>query len=74
MSTTREEMAIRTLRRGNYLVEISRADGATGTVRGSLDVSVLGDHRALPFELTGSHAIVGRVSVTLTSHLEPVRF
>jgi tetratricopeptide (TPR) repeat protein len=73
-STTREEMAIRRLRRGNYLIEVSRADGATGTVRGSLDVTVLGQKRSLPFELTGSHVTVGRVSVTLTSHLEPVRF
>ncbi|HSN26554.1 MAG TPA: hypothetical protein VLT45_09715, partial [Kofleriaceae bacterium] len=52
-STTREELAVRTLRRGAYLIEISRADGATGLVRGSLDVSVLGEHRSLPFELTG---------------------
>jgi tetratricopeptide (TPR) repeat protein len=73
-STTREEMAIRRLRRGNYLIEVSRADGATGTVRGSLDVRVLGQKRSLPFELTGSHVTVGRISVTLTSHLEPMRF
>jgi ferric-dicitrate binding protein FerR (iron transport regulator)/tetratricopeptide (TPR) repeat protein len=73
-STTREEMAVKTLRRGNYLIEISRADGATGPVRGSLDVTVLGEHRSLPFELTGTHVIVGRISVTLTSHLEPIPF
>jgi tetratricopeptide (TPR) repeat protein len=73
-STTREELAIRTLRRGNYLIEISRADGLTGPVRGTLDVSVLGDHRSMPFELTGSHVTVGRIAVTLTSHLEPIPF
>jgi ferric-dicitrate binding protein FerR (iron transport regulator)/tetratricopeptide (TPR) repeat protein len=70
-STTREKLAVKTLRRGAYLIEISRADGATAPVRGSLDISVLGEHRALPFELTGTHAIVGRVTVSLTSHLEP---
>jgi len=73
-STTREELAIRTLRRGNYLIEISRADGATGPVRGTLDVTVLGEHRSMPFELTGTHVTVGRIAVTLTSHLEPIPF
>jgi tetratricopeptide (TPR) repeat protein len=71
-SSTREEMAIKTLRRGAYLIELSRADGATGPVRGTLDVTVLGQHRSLPFELTGTHVTVGRINVTLTSHLAPI--
>jgi ferric-dicitrate binding protein FerR (iron transport regulator) len=73
-STTREEMALKTLRRGAYLIELSRADGATGPVRGTLDVTVLGEHRSLPFEMTGTHVTVGKINVTLTSHLEPIGF
>ena len=53
-------------------IEISRADGATGTVRGTLDVSVLGQKRSLPFELTGTHVDGRPGRVTLTSHLEPI--
>jgi len=41
-------------------------------VHGSLDVTVLGVKKTLPFELTGTHGTVGRVTVTLESHLEAV--
>jgi tetratricopeptide (TPR) repeat protein len=71
-STERESLAVRSLRRGNYLVEITRGDAARSTVHGSLDVTVLGVKKTLPFELTGTHGTVGRVAVTLESHLEPV--
>jgi hypothetical protein len=68
----REELAVRTLRRGRYLLEITRGDVARSPVRGTLDVTVLGVKRSLPFELTGSHAVVGRVDVSLVSHLEAI--
>jgi ferric-dicitrate binding protein FerR (iron transport regulator)/tetratricopeptide (TPR) repeat protein len=68
----REELAIKTLRRGNYLLEITRGDVARSPVRGTLDVTVLGVKKSLPFELTGTHAVVGHVNVTLQSHLEAV--
>ncbi|NVB82499.1 MAG: VWA domain-containing protein [Kofleriaceae bacterium] len=68
----REQLAVKKLRRGNYLVEISRAEPTTSTVRGSLDISVLGQKRSMPFELTGARTVVGKISVTVTSHLEPV--
>jgi tetratricopeptide (TPR) repeat protein len=68
----REQLSVRRLRKGNYLIEISRGDAGASTVRGTLDVRVLGQKRSLPFELTGNHAVVGRIGVTLTSHLEPV--
>jgi tetratricopeptide (TPR) repeat protein len=66
----REELAVKTLRRGNYLLEITRGDVARSPVRGTLDVTVLGVKKSLPFELTGTHAVVGHVNVSLTSHLE----
>ena len=68
----REQLSVRRLRKGNYLIEISRGEPAASTVRGTLDVRVLGQKRSLPFELTGEHTVVGRIGVTMTSHLEPV--
>jgi tetratricopeptide (TPR) repeat protein len=70
-STDHEALAIKALRRGNYLVEISRTAGAAGgTIRGTLDIVALGARRALPFELTGARAVVGRVSVRLDERFE----
>ncbi|MEJ7598790.1 MAG: VIT domain-containing protein [Kofleriaceae bacterium] len=69
-STTRERLAIRSLKRGNYLVEISRADTSTGPIRGTLDVTVLGVKRAIPFELATTRTVAGRVAVSMQSRLE----
>lgn len=76
-SRERERLAVRTLRRGNYLVEISRAGAsptwgthAGGPVRGTLDVAALGARRSIPFELTGTRAVVGRIAVRLEQRFE----
>jgi hypothetical protein len=69
-STEREEMAIRSIRRGNYLIEIARGTPSTGVVRGNVDVTVLGLKRSLPFELTDKRVVVGRLTIGLESHLE----
>ena len=74
----REELAIKALRRGNYLIEISRAafpagsgaPGAAGAIRGSLDITALGARRSIPFELSSARAVVGRVSVRLEERFE----
>jgi hypothetical protein len=71
-ATDREELAIKTLRRGKYLVEITRGDAARSPVRGTLDITVLGVKKALPFELVGTHGVVGHIDVSLVSHLEEV--
>jgi hypothetical protein len=39
-------------------------------VRGTLDITALGAHRAIPFELTGARTVVGRVSVRLEERFE----
>ena len=44
----------------------------TGPISGTVDISVLGQKRSFPFELTGTRQVVGTISVTLQSHLEPV--
>ena len=73
-SREREQLAVRALKRGNYLLEVTRDGAAVGPVRGTLDVTVLGTRRAIPFELLGARATVGRVSVRLESRLERVRW
>jgi hypothetical protein len=72
-SSSREQLAIRTLRRGNYLVEIARAGAAqAGPVRGTVEIAVLGTRRSLPFELAGERAVVGRIGVSLEERLETI--
>lgn len=68
----REQLSVKRLKKGNYLIEISRTDGASAPVRGTLDVRVLGQKKALAFELSGARTVVGRVNVSLVSHLEPL--
>ncbi|MGN6106599.1 MAG: hypothetical protein ACTHU0_15945, partial [Kofleriaceae bacterium] len=72
-SDAREQLAIGSLRRGNYLIEISRGDGSLDSIRGTVEISVLGTRRALPFELTGARAVVGRIAVALEERLEPIQ-
>jgi len=71
-SSEREQLAVKSLRRGNYLVEIDRATTAANAapIHGTLDITALGAHRSIPFELTGAHAVVGRVSVRLEQQFE----
>jgi len=71
-SNQREQLAIKSLKKGNYLLEVSRADGAAGTVHGTLEITALGTKKSLPFTLTGTHVAVGRVGVTLQEQLEQV--
>nr|HEX4315686.1 VIT domain-containing protein [Kofleriaceae bacterium] len=70
-SHDREELALASIKRGNYLVEVSRSELGTQPVRGTLDITLLGDKRSLPFELTsGNRTVVARASVWFESHLE----
>ena len=70
-SATGERLGLRTLKRGNYLVEVSRLPSIT-PVHGTLDIKALGLSRSVPFELAGGRTVVARISVTLEAHLEPV--
>ncbi|HEY4059627.1 MAG TPA: VIT domain-containing protein [Kofleriaceae bacterium] len=64
-SNDREALALRSLKKGNYLLEITRGTASTGVIRGTLDVSALGQRRTLPFELTSERTTVGRIQVSL---------
>lgn len=69
-----ERLAVRALRRGNYLVEISRTDRATGgaPITGTLELTVLGSRQTLPFVLAGERATVGRIAIVLEERLETI--
>jgi tetratricopeptide (TPR) repeat protein len=72
-ASDRERLALKTLKRGNYLIEMSRVAGSgTGTARGTLDVTALGERRAIPFELASGtdRVVVGRISINLEAHYE----
>ncbi|HEY4182762.1 MAG TPA: FecR domain-containing protein [Kofleriaceae bacterium] len=64
-SNDREALALRSLRKGNYLLEITRGTPSTGVIRGTIDVTALGQRRSLPFELTNERSTVGRIAVNL---------
>jgi tetratricopeptide (TPR) repeat protein len=71
-ATDRELLALRSIKRGNYLVEVTRNGNASGAVRGSLDISVLGSKKTIPFELMGSRATVGRVNIALEERMDRI--
>jgi ferric-dicitrate binding protein FerR (iron transport regulator)/Mg-chelatase subunit ChlD/tetratricopeptide (TPR) repeat protein len=66
-----EKLALKKLKKGNYLIEIGRTDGKPSTtpVRGTLEISALGVKRTVAFELTGDRATLGRINVTMQAEL-----
>jgi hypothetical protein len=71
-ASDRERLALKSLSRGNYLIEMSRVAGASsGAIRGTLDITALGARRALPFELPDGtdRVVVGRISIALQAQL-----
>ncbi|MBL0215525.1 MAG: FecR domain-containing protein [Myxococcales bacterium] len=71
-SSDKEQLALKSIKRGNYLVEITRGGSSTGPIRGTVDITVLGTKKTLPFELLGSRAVVGRLAISLEERLEQV--
>jgi tetratricopeptide (TPR) repeat protein len=71
-SNEREGLSVKSLKKGNYLVEISRGSAPSGTIRGTLDITVLGAKKSLPFELAGQRTTVARVSVALEERYEEI--
>jgi ferric-dicitrate binding protein FerR (iron transport regulator)/tetratricopeptide (TPR) repeat protein len=68
----KEQLAIKSLRRGNYLIEVTRGAASTGPVRGTLEITALGQKKSMPFELLGSRAVVARLGVTMKEAWESV--
>ncbi len=71
-SNERESLALKNIKKGQYLIEITRGTSSQGPVSGTIDVSVLGTKRSLPFRLTGSHLTVARLVINLEERLEQV--
>lgn len=68
-----ERLGLRRLRKGNYLIEISRTSpDDTNSIQGRVDVEVLGQKQNISFELSNSSSVVGRVAVRMRSRLEPM--
>jgi tetratricopeptide (TPR) repeat protein len=70
----REQLALKKVKKGRYLVELSRTvAGDTTPVRGTIEVEILGVTRSLAFDLSGDRATLGRVVVSMDSKLVPIR-
>jgi hypothetical protein len=67
-----EKVAWSNLGSGSYVLEVNRSKpGATGAVRGTVTVRVVGETRSVPFVLTGERVEVGRLEVAYQSRLVP---
>lgn len=71
-STSREGLALRGAKAGEYVVEVVRASGA-GPVSGTVTVSVAGTKKQIPFTLDGQRRTLGVVTIGFKSRLVPVR-
>jgi hypothetical protein len=71
-STAKEQLTLKSLKRGHYLLEVARGAASSGTVRGTIDVVVLGTKKSIPFELVGPRKTVARVSVNLEERVETI--
>ena len=71
-SNEKEQLALKSIKRGNYLIEVTRGGASNGPIRGSLDITVLGSKRSLPFEVLGSRVVVGRLAINLEERLEQI--
>lgn len=73
-STRTETLALSDMSRGNYVIEVSRANaGDNSPVRGDITIKLPGgETRKIPFTLTDARAEVGSLRVFFTSRLVPV--
>jgi hypothetical protein len=71
-SQTREGLALRGAKPGEYVIEIVRADGV-GPVSGEVTVRVGGQRRVIPFTLDGNRTTLGVARISMHSNLVPVR-
>ncbi|MCS6901692.1 MAG: FecR domain-containing protein [Myxococcales bacterium] len=67
-----EKVAWSNLGAGSYVLEVTRSKpGATGAVRGTVTVHVVGETRSVPFVLTGQRVEIGWLEVAYQSRLVP---
>jgi hypothetical protein len=71
-STQREGLALRGSSPGDYVVELTRPKGHTGTVRGTLQIVAAGERRSVPFVLDGGRTRLALIKVSSHSRLVPL--
>ena len=73
-STRSENLGIVNLPAGDYILEVTRSDGAESTqpVSGTLTVRAVGQTRQIPFTLSGRRLEVGSVQIHYTPRMVPV--
>ena len=71
-SNEKESLALRNIKRGQYLIEITRGANSSGPITGTVDISVLGTKRSMPFQLLGSHVTVTRLAINLEERMEQI--
>ncbi len=72
VSTTTEGLSLRGAKPGEYAIEVVRASGTEGQVRGSLKVTAAGTTQSIPFVLDGSRLMLGTVRITMQERLVPL--
>jgi hypothetical protein len=70
-STSRDGLALRGGKPGNYVIEVVRAKGH-GPVAGSVAVTVAGTKRTIPFTLEGPRTTLGLAKITMQPRLVPL--
>ena len=70
-STSREGLALRGAKPGEYVIEVVRGSGA-GPVRGDIVVNVAGTRRTIPFFLNDARQTVGIAKIHMQSRLVPM--
>ncbi len=72
VSTSREGLALRGGKPGEYVVEVVRGTNGGGPVRGEIVITVAGTKKTVPFTLTGTRETVGIAQITVQSRLVPI--
>jgi hypothetical protein len=68
-----ERLGVRGLPAGSYVVEVARADGDDTTpVSGQLRIRAIDGNRTIPFTLSGSRLVLGRIDIRREARMEQV--
>jgi hypothetical protein len=71
-SHSREGLALRGGKPGEYVIEVVRAQGS-GPVSGTVQVTAAGTKKSIPFTLEGNRVTLGIAKIRMQSRLVPLR-
>lgn len=72
LSVQREGLGLRGAEPGQYAIELVRSSPASGTIRGTVQLSIADAQRSLPFVLEGGRARVATVTLKNEARLVPL--